>query len=62
MCVRFLQHENASVQMFDHLVKVNNLMPEMEKYGLTTNDLTFIEEQIVGPQDDAASGSKVLLS
>ncbi|KAL6483240.1 hypothetical protein MHYP_G00081120 [Metynnis hypsauchen] len=52
------KHENASVQMFDHLVKVNNLKPEMEKYGLTANDLTFIKEQIEGPQDDTASGSK----
>ncbi|KAL7864489.1 hypothetical protein AOLI_G00159090 [Acnodon oligacanthus] len=52
------KHENASVEMFDHLVKVNNLKPEMEKYGLTTNDLTFIKEQIKGPQDDTASGSK----
>ncbi|XP_036447116.1 deoxynucleoside triphosphate triphosphohydrolase SAMHD1, partial [Colossoma macropomum] len=54
------KHENASVQMFDHLVKVNNLMPEIVKYGLTTNDLTFIKEQIEGPQDDTASGSKWL--
>ncbi|KAL7859562.1 hypothetical protein SRHO_G00147090 [Serrasalmus rhombeus] len=54
------KHENASVLMFDHMVKVNNLKPEMEKYNLTSNDLIFIKEQIEGPQDDTASGSKGL--
>lgn len=35
--------------MFDHLVKENNLMPLMKKYGLSENDLNFIKEQIAGP-------------
>ncbi|XP_036447396.1 deoxynucleoside triphosphate triphosphohydrolase SAMHD1-like isoform X1 [Colossoma macropomum] len=53
------KHENASVQMFDHLVKVNNLEPVMEKYGLSLPcDLIFIKEQIAGPLDSIASGSK----
>lgn len=48
-----LQHEKASVDMFDHLVKENNLKPMMEKYNLSDTDLKFIKEQIAGP-----SGSK----
>lgn len=47
-----LQHESASVQMFDHLVKKNLLEPEMEKYGLILpEDLIFIKELIAGPKD-----------
>uniref|UniRef100_A0AAR2JCF7 Deoxynucleoside triphosphate triphosphohydrolase SAMHD1 n=1 Tax=Pygocentrus nattereri TaxID=42514 RepID=A0AAR2JCF7_PYGNA len=52
------KHETASVQMFDHLVKVNNLEPVMEKYGLSLpGDLIFIKEQIAGPLDNIASGT-----
>ncbi|XP_058250813.1 deoxynucleoside triphosphate triphosphohydrolase SAMHD1-like isoform X1 [Hemibagrus wyckioides] len=47
------EHENASVDMFDHLVKENNLEPMMKHYGLSDTDLKFIKEQIVG-----LSGSK----
>ncbi|XP_036386416.1 deoxynucleoside triphosphate triphosphohydrolase SAMHD1-like [Megalops cyprinoides] len=44
------KHEKASVQMFDHLVQVNNLEPVMEQYGLVLpEDLVFIKEQIAGP-------------
>ncbi|XP_072553050.1 deoxynucleoside triphosphate triphosphohydrolase SAMHD1-like [Salminus brasiliensis] len=50
------KHENASVQMFDHLVKVNKLEPVMEKYGLTPNDLVFIKEQIEGPRGNVDTG------
>ncbi|KAB5578926.1 hypothetical protein PHYPO_G00188100 [Pangasianodon hypophthalmus] len=50
------EHETASVKMFDHLVRVNNLKPMMEKYGLSLpTDLHFIKEQITGPQDPTAS-------
>ncbi|XP_078026533.1 deoxynucleoside triphosphate triphosphohydrolase SAMHD1-like [Epinephelus lanceolatus] len=43
------QHENASLQMFDHLVKCNGLQQEMKKYGLVLPvDLTFVKEMIVG--------------
>ncbi|XP_053364370.1 deoxynucleoside triphosphate triphosphohydrolase SAMHD1-like [Clarias gariepinus] len=46
------KHETASVKMFDHLVKENNLKPVMEKYGLSLPaDLIFIKEQI-NPQGD----------
>lgn len=49
----------ASVQMFDHLVEKNNLKPEMEKYGLSENDLNFIKEQIGGPLDTTDSQDTV---
>uniref|UniRef100_A0A669EC71 Uncharacterized protein n=1 Tax=Oreochromis niloticus TaxID=8128 RepID=A0A669EC71_ORENI len=49
----FLQHEDASILMFDHLVDDNNLKPVMNEYGLITegdneNDLVFIKEMIKG--------------
>ncbi|KAK3567733.1 hypothetical protein QTP86_024055, partial [Hemibagrus guttatus] len=50
-----LQHENASVEMFDHLVKENNLLPLMKRYGLSTIDLVYIKEQIAGPLNPSAS-------
>ena len=34
--------------MFDHMVKVNNLQPTFEKYGLTEDDMIFIKELITG--------------
>ncbi|XP_048051613.1 deoxynucleoside triphosphate triphosphohydrolase SAMHD1-like [Megalobrama amblycephala] len=48
------QHEEASVQMFEHLVKENRLQQEMEAYGLKfktdqkENDHSFIGELIEG--------------
>lgn len=46
------KHEMASVQMFDHLVKVNDLEKVMVQHGLTLpDDLIFIKEQIAGPLD-----------
>ncbi|XP_051516372.1 deoxynucleoside triphosphate triphosphohydrolase SAMHD1 isoform X1 [Myxocyprinus asiaticus] len=44
------KHEIASVEMFDHLVKVNGLEVVMLQHGLTLpDDLIFIKEQIAGP-------------
>ncbi|KAL7399569.1 hypothetical protein ABVT39_026735 [Epinephelus coioides] len=44
------KHENASVQMFDHLVERNGLQQEMERYGLVLpQDQIFIKEMIAGP-------------
>ncbi|XP_067260333.1 deoxynucleoside triphosphate triphosphohydrolase SAMHD1-like [Chanodichthys erythropterus] len=46
------KHEEASVKMFEHLVKENGLQQLMEEYGLkfktdqNENDLSFIEELI----------------
>ncbi|RVE70634.1 hypothetical protein OJAV_G00066520 [Oryzias javanicus] len=42
-------HEKASLQMFDYLVRVNNLKQVMIEYGLNTeDDLVFIKELILG--------------
>jgi len=45
-----LQHEHASVAMFDHMVKANNLSSVFKKYGFENADLEFIKEQIGGPR------------
>ncbi|KAK9953967.1 hypothetical protein ABG768_016079 [Culter alburnus] len=48
------KHEIASVQMFDHLVKVNGLEEVMKHHGLRLpDDLIFIKEQIAGPLDNS---------
>uniref|UniRef100_H2RZX8 Deoxynucleoside triphosphate triphosphohydrolase SAMHD1 n=1 Tax=Takifugu rubripes TaxID=31033 RepID=H2RZX8_TAKRU len=50
------KHEKASLDMFDHLVKANNLKPVMKQHGLTLpKDLDFIKEQIAGPLSNGAS-------
>lgn len=50
-----LQHEHASLAMFDHMVKVNHLEPVMKDHGLVLpEDLDFIKEQIAGPLDSNA--------
>ena len=47
-----LQHEKASIEMFDHLVKDNKLEKEMKRWKLDlTKDLDFIKEMIYGPLD-----------
>ncbi|KAI5095516.1 deoxynucleoside triphosphate triphosphohydrolase SAMHD1 [Silurus meridionalis] len=52
------KHEKASVEMFDHLVKMNNLEDVMKKYNLSLpQDLIFIKEQIAGPLDSFSSSS-----
>ncbi|XP_062871158.1 deoxynucleoside triphosphate triphosphohydrolase SAMHD1-like [Trichomycterus rosablanca] len=53
------KHENASVEMFDHLVQANNLEHVMMEYGLSLpDDLVFIKEQIAGPLDPKTSDNK----
>uniref|UniRef100_A0A669EK52 Uncharacterized protein n=1 Tax=Oreochromis niloticus TaxID=8128 RepID=A0A669EK52_ORENI len=45
--IYLMQHKEASVEMFEHLVKTNNLEEEMKQYRLNmTTDLTFIKEMI----------------
>ena len=44
-----MQHEQASVMMFEHLLEVNNLKPTFEEHGLNETDINFIKEQIAGP-------------
>ncbi|KAJ8408047.1 hypothetical protein AAFF_G00262750 [Aldrovandia affinis] len=49
------KHEMASVQMFDHLIRVNGLELVMEQHGLVLpEDLLFIKEQIAGPLESLA--------
>eukprot|EP00731_Ephydatia_muelleri_P038527 Em0793g3a len=43
------RHEQASVEMFDHMVEVNGLKEEFESGGLGAHDITFVKEQIAGP-------------
>ena len=43
-----IKHEDASVMMFKHLIKVNDLKEEMKIHGLKNKDITFIEEMIKG--------------
>ncbi len=51
----FLQHEQASVMMFDHLIKVNDLEKDFKEYGLNEKDILFIKEQIAGPKSKSQS-------
>ncbi|XP_034152046.1 deoxynucleoside triphosphate triphosphohydrolase SAMHD1 isoform X2 [Esox lucius] len=49
------RHEKASLDMFDYLVRVNNLKPVMVEHGLVLpDDLVFIKELIYGPVDTNA--------
>ena len=63
MClnVGMLQHETASIQMFDYLVDNNGLQPVMKKYGLVLpEDQIFIKEMIAGPLGtNAGQGQEV---
>ena len=45
--------------MFEHLVEENALLPVLEQYGLDSNDLTFIKEQIAGPLESETACSQV---
>ena len=49
----FVQHEDASVKMFDHMVTSNDLLYEFAKYHFEEIDLEFIREQIAGPRECA---------
>ncbi|XP_047445428.1 deoxynucleoside triphosphate triphosphohydrolase SAMHD1-like [Mugil cephalus] len=47
------KHEDASIEMFDHLVESNNLKEVMESYGLVLpDDQLFIKEMINGSLKD----------
>ncbi|XP_065325713.1 deoxynucleoside triphosphate triphosphohydrolase SAMHD1-like isoform X2 [Pelmatolapia mariae] len=49
------KHEDASLEMFDHLVVANSLAQEMERYGLIfPTDLKFIKEMIKPLKSDEA--------
>ena len=54
-----LQHEKASTEMFDYLVKDNDLEKEMKEWKLDLKkDLVFIKEMIYGPLDTEAAQDK----
>ena len=55
----FTQHEDASVNMFDHMMKVNNLFPSFREYNLLEKDLIFIKELIAGTALVDTSNSQV---
>ncbi|CAG2251444.1 SAMHD1 [Mytilus edulis] len=46
------KHEDASVMMFDYLIKKHNLKGEFKKYDLVDQDIKFIKEQIAGPKQN----------
>lgn len=52
------QHEEASVQMFDYMLEVNNLLPSFIQYNLAERDVIFIKELIAGTALDT-NGSQV---
>lgn len=37
--------------MFEHMLEENNLLKEFENHGLKDRDITFIKEQITGPDN-----------
>ncbi|EGD83500.1 SAM domain and HD domain-containing protein 1 [Salpingoeca rosetta] len=45
-------HEEASVEMFKHMIQANNLGPAMAARGLTDRDIIFILEAIYGRLPD----------
>ena len=49
----YLQHESASLKLFDHLIAVNDLKSEFLKYGLDETDIIFIKELIDGLKQNA---------
>ncbi|XP_053101217.1 deoxynucleoside triphosphate triphosphohydrolase SAMHD1 isoform X2 [Hemicordylus capensis] len=52
------KHEQASVQMFEHLITSNELQPVMEYFGLNlAEDIDFIKEQIAGPIETDTNNS-----
>ena len=56
MSLFLLQHEKASTEMFDYLVKDNDLEKEMKDWKLDlTKDLIFIKEMINGPLNAEAA-------
>ena len=48
----FIQHEDASVKLLDHLVEVNNLSSQFQEYGLDWEEKkVFIKELMTGKHD-----------
>jgi len=49
------RHEKTSIDMLDHIIKENNLMPVFESHGLVERDIIFIKELIYGPLEENGS-------
>jgi len=49
------KHEQASVEMFDHMIKENGLRPLFHAVGLQDVDITFIKEMIAGPMANSSA-------
>ena len=47
-----LQHEDGSRHMLDYLIEDNNLLTVFNEYGLDEQDITFIKEQVAGPNKE----------
>ncbi|PIK47803.1 putative deoxynucleoside triphosphate triphosphohydrolase SAMHD1-like [Apostichopus japonicus] len=45
------KHEKLSVNMFEHMLKKNNLREQFKKYNLQEGDIMFIKEQIDGDEE-----------
>ena len=58
-CTHLTQHEDASVDMFDHLIRVNDLQSSFDQYDITATDLVFVKEQIAGPIDTEQCSSQM---
>jgi hypothetical protein len=45
-----MQHEQGSIDLFDHMVESNDLKKKFKKYFIEELDITFIKELINGPR------------
>eukprot|EP00428_Durinskia_dybowskii_P086143 CAMPEP_0170418732 /NCGR_PEP_ID=MMETSP0117_2-20130122/34422_1 /TAXON_ID=400756 /ORGANISM="Durinskia baltica, Strain CSIRO CS-38" /LENGTH=601 /DNA_ID=CAMNT_0010677035 /DNA_START=92 /DNA_END=1897 /DNA_ORIENTATION=+ len=49
-------HEHASIGLFDHLIRVNNLKPVFSLFGLNEDDIQFIKELMLGDHKESPPG------
>lgn len=49
-------HEHASIGIFDHMIRVNNLLPMFDLFGLGEDDIQFIKELMLGDKNEGPSG------
>jgi hypothetical protein len=47
-----IQHEKASIDMLDYMIKTNKLMKFFEQAGLDEKDLIFVKELIDGESNE----------
>ena len=47
------------MDMFDHLISVNDLQSSFNQYDITDTDLLFVKEQIAGPIDTEQCSSQM---